>query len=249
MAGLSVAVMLPDGSIWTGTAGNAEYAPARPVTEDTGFAIASVTKTFVAALILQLVDEGKLSLDVPYERWLPDGPRSKTVTIRELLSHRSGIHDYFDSARYRAEIYEGDRDRVWTYDDILGLVKTGYCKPNACYRYSNTNYVMLGRIAEVVEGKPLNVLLRQHLFAPLGLDAHAPPARGPDPAGRRARLLVGGRPLRRPHAAPRGSSRSWPPRASPTPRVRSCRPRTTSSSGRTPSMAATSSRAGPATRC
>jgi D-alanyl-D-alanine carboxypeptidase len=170
IAGLSVAVGMPDGSIWTGTAGNAEYAPPRPLTPDTGFAIASVTKTFIAALILQLVDEGKLSLDVPYGRWLPDGPRARTVTVRELLDHRSGIHDYFDSARYRAAIYEGDRDRVWTYDDILGLVKSGYCRPDRCYRYSNTNYVILGHIAEEVEGKPLNVLLRRRFFEPLGLD-------------------------------------------------------------------------------
>jgi D-alanyl-D-alanine carboxypeptidase len=124
----------------------------------------------VAALILQLVDEGKVTLDEPYERWLPDGPRARTVTIRQLLGHRSGIHDYFDSARYRAEIFGGDRDRVWTYDDILGLVKRGYCRPDACYRYSNTNYVILGRIAETVEGKPLNRLLRQRFFEPLGLD-------------------------------------------------------------------------------
>ena len=240
--------MLPDGSIWTGTAGNAEYAPARPVTADTGFAIASVTKTFVAALILQLVDEGKLSLDVPYERWLPDGPRSKTVTIRELLSHRSGIHDYFDSARYRAEIYEGDRDRVWTYDDILGLVKTGYCKPNACYRYSNTNYVILGRIAEVVEGKPLNVLLRKHLFAPLGLDHTLLQPEDPTPLdAAHGYWSVGGH-----FVDHTGASRVVPFMAAASvanAAVRSCPPRTTSSSGRTPSMAATSSRAGPATRC
>ena len=170
VAGLSAAVLLPDGSMWTGTAGNAEYNPERPLTERTGFAIASVTKTFVAALILQLVDEGKLSLDVAYGRWLPDGPRAKTVTIRQLLSHRSGIHDYFDSERYRDAIYEGDRSHRWTYDEIMGLVKSAYCKPDACYRYSNTNYVLLGRIAEEVEGKPLHRLLRERFFKPLGLD-------------------------------------------------------------------------------
>jgi len=170
VAGLSVAVMLPDGTIWTGTAGQAEYTPDRQLTKDTGFAIASVTKTFVAALILQLVDEGKLTLDEPYGTWLPEGPRARTVTIRQLLSHQSGIHDFFDSQRYRDAIYEGDRDHVWTYDEIMGLVKDGYCRPGACHRYSNTNYVLLGRIAETVEDKPLNRLLRQRFFRPLGME-------------------------------------------------------------------------------
>jgi D-alanyl-D-alanine carboxypeptidase len=170
VAGLQVAIRMPDGEVWSVSAGDAEKSPPRPVTATTGFAIASVTKTFVAALILQLVEEGKLSLDEPYERWLPDGPRARTVTIRELLSHRSGLHDYFDSARYRAEIFTNDRERVWTYDDILGLMKRGYCRPDACYRYSNTNYVILGRIAETVEGKPLARQLRERFFEPLGLD-------------------------------------------------------------------------------
>jgi D-alanyl-D-alanine carboxypeptidase len=170
VAGLSVAIMLPDGSIWTGSAGKAEYTPDRPITATTGFVIASVTKTFVAALILQLVDEGKLALDEPYGTWVPDGPRAKAVTIRQLLDHTSGIHDYFDSKRYRDAINEGDREHRWTYDEIMGLVKKSYCKPGACYRYSNTNYVLLGRIAEVVEGKPLNRILRQRFLEPLGLE-------------------------------------------------------------------------------
>jgi D-alanyl-D-alanine carboxypeptidase len=170
VAGLSVAIMLPDGSIWTGSAGKAEYTPDRPITASTGFVIASVTKTFVAALILQLVDEGKLALDEPYGTWLPDGPRAKTATIRQLLDHTSGIHDYFDSKRYRDAINEGDREHRWTYDEIMGLVKESYCKPGACYRYSNTNYVLLGRIAEVVEDKPLNRILRQRFLEPLGLE-------------------------------------------------------------------------------
>jgi D-alanyl-D-alanine carboxypeptidase len=182
LAGLSVAVMLPDGSVWTGSAGNAEYSPTREITAKTGFAIASVTKTFVAALILQLVDEGRLTLDEPYGTWLPDGPRAKTVTIRQLLNHRSGIHDFFDSQRYRDAVFEGDRDHQWTYDEIMDLVKDGYCRPEACYRYSNTNYVLLGRIAEVIEDKPLNRILRQRFFEPLGLDHTILQPQDPTPA-------------------------------------------------------------------
>jgi CubicO group peptidase (beta-lactamase class C family) len=64
----------------------------------------------------------------------------------------------------------GARDRAWSYEDIMSLVKPGYCKPGACYHYSNTNYVILGRVAEAVGGAPLHVQLRQRFFDPLGLD-------------------------------------------------------------------------------
>jgi D-alanyl-D-alanine carboxypeptidase len=193
VAGLQVAIRLPDGETWVGTSGNAEFAPRRAVREDTVFAIASVTKTFIAALILQLAEEGKLDLDAPYGRYLPDGPRRRKVTVRQLLGHRSGIYDFFASPRYirisgdwvktRPQSGLSSRDHEWTYEEIMDLVRpVSYCRPGACYHYSNTNYVLLGRVAETVGGAPLDRLLRQRFFRPLGLDhtyyqpADVPPA-------------------------------------------------------------------------
>jgi D-alanyl-D-alanine carboxypeptidase len=187
--GLQAAVRLPSGETWVGTAGSAEFGPARAVAKDTQFAVASVTKTFIAALILQLADEGKLELDVPYGRYF-DGPvRPKTVTIRQLLSHTSGIYDYFSHPRYQnaaaawlrsAPTGMNSREHRWTYEEIMGLVKSGYCKPGQCYRYSNTNYVLLGRIAEAVGGAPVAEQLRQRFFKPLGLgDTVFQPAQRP----------------------------------------------------------------------
>ena len=179
IAGLQVAVRLPDGETWNGTAGNAEFSPPRAIEDDTAFAIASVTKTFIAALILQLAEEGKLSLDDLVGTHVPDVPKATTATLRDLLSHTSGIYNYFENPKYvrasKAWLKQTpsngvlDREHQWTFDEIMGLVRTGYCKPGACYHYSNTNYVILGKVAEVAGGAPLHRQLRQRFFRPLGM--------------------------------------------------------------------------------
>lgn len=178
IAGLQAAVRMPGGETWLGTAGQAEYSPGRTIRNDTQFAIASVSKTFVSALILQLVDEGVIDLDAPFGTYFSDAPRSKNVTVRQLLSHTSGIYNFFEHPRYgqaagawlrSAPTGQNAREHRWTYDEIMGLVKTGYCKPGACYHYSNTNYVILGKVAEAVGGAPIHEQLRERFFEPLGM--------------------------------------------------------------------------------
>lgn len=179
IAGLSLAVRSPDGQTWTGVAGHAEFTPDRKIEPDTVFSIASVTKTFVAALILRLAEEGKLSLGEPFGRYAPGAPRGKTVTIRQLLSHTSGIYDYFENPRYLriSGVWAGrapstgleSRGHRWTYREIMNLVESGYCSPGSCYHYSNTNYVILGRVAVAAGGAPLHQLLRERFFDPLGM--------------------------------------------------------------------------------
>ena len=180
VAGLQAAVRLPGGELWVGTAGNAEFGPDRPVAEDTQFAIASVTKTFTAALILQLAEEGLVDLDAPFGRYFRDAPRKDKATLRHLLSHTSGIHNFWSSKRYAAITrawWETPgagglkaRDHRWTYAEMLDLVKNGDFKPGEDYQYSNTNFLILGQVAEAVTGEPLHKLLRQRFFKPLGLD-------------------------------------------------------------------------------
>ena len=92
------------------------------------------------------------------------------------------------------------REHAWTYDEIMDLVKTGYCKPGACYHYSNTNYVILGRIAEAVGGAPLHEQLRQRFFEPLGMTDTVLPAGGAAAAGCRPRALGLRQRLLGPHA-------------------------------------------------
>jgi D-alanyl-D-alanine carboxypeptidase len=165
---MSIAVGLPGGETWTAVAGHAEFTPRRKIERDTVFAIASVTKTFIAALVLQLAEEGKLSLDDVFGIYGVEAPRSRTVTIRQLLSHTSGIYNYFENKRYQR--FSSDRDHRWTYEEIIALVKSGYCKPGTCYHYSNTNFVILGEVARMAGGAPLNEQLRQRFFEPLGMD-------------------------------------------------------------------------------
>ena len=180
IAGLQVAVRTPDGRTWASAAGVAEYGPDRPLREHTQMAIASVTKTFVAALILQLAEEGKIDLDATFGSYFRDAPRKDTVTIRQLLSHRSGIYNIWANPRY-GQITEAwwkrpnasglrSRSHRWTYEEMMDLVKSGLFKPGEDYSYSNTNYVILGKVAEAVEGKPLAAQLRRRFFEPLGLD-------------------------------------------------------------------------------
>jgi D-alanyl-D-alanine carboxypeptidase len=180
VAGLQAAVRLPSGETWLGTAGNAEFSPDRPIEDDTQFAIASVTKTFIAALILQLADEGKVDLDATFGSYFKDAPRKDTVTLRQLLSHTSGIYNFWEHPRY-GQISKAwwaspgagglkARSHEWTYAEMMGLVKSGYFKPGEDYHYSNTNYLILGKVAEAVEGKPLHKQLRQRFFKPLGMD-------------------------------------------------------------------------------
>jgi len=180
VAGLQVAVRLADGETWLGTAGNAEFSPARALDAEDQLAIASVTKTFIAALILQLADEGKVDLDATFGTYFRDAPRKDSVTLRQLLSHTSGIYNFWANPRY-GEITKAwwenpgagglkARAHEWTYEEMMKLVKSGGFKPGEDYQYSNTNYLILGKVAEAVEGKPLHKQLSQRFFKPLGLD-------------------------------------------------------------------------------
>jgi len=166
--GISVAIRLPSGELWTGVAGQASIVPARPITSDTVFGVASITKTFVTALIMRLADEGGLTLDDPLSLYLPTFPRAERLTLRHLLSHTSGIYDYFTNPHYVTEVF-ADPSRTWTLDEILGFVGDPYCEPGTCYHYSNTNFVLLGRVAAEAGGSPLHVQIRQRFLDPLGL--------------------------------------------------------------------------------
>lgn len=168
--GVAAAVRLPDGSRWIGTSGTAVVARnARPVKPDTPFAVASLTKTFMAALLLQLREEGKVRLGDRIARWLPAYPKADRITVRMLLNHRSGIFDYFAHPRYPSRVF-GRPTHRWTVREILKLRGPRYCAPGACYHYSNTNYVLLGRIVFKATGKSAARHIRERFLEPLGLD-------------------------------------------------------------------------------
>lgn len=127
--------------------------------------IGSVTKTFTAARVFQLVEEGVLSLDDPLEKWVPRWYHG--VTLRQLLGHTSGIVSYnyvgsFDSARP----WTPDELVQWAFDHEPTLRFT----PGTRWEYSNTNYVLLGLVIEAATGHAYGDELRSRIFGPLGLD-------------------------------------------------------------------------------
>lgn len=166
--GLSVAILWPDGTSWTIVSGMADLASGRPVTPATPFAVASVSKTFTAALVLRLVAEGRLGLDDPVARWLPELALPRGVTVRMLLDHTSGLGDPFlVGAVDRALL--ADRTAIWTADRFLAALPKPRFPPGKGWAYSNANYVVLGLLAERVTGRPYAALLRSTFFEPLRL--------------------------------------------------------------------------------
>jgi D-alanyl-D-alanine carboxypeptidase len=168
--GISVAIVMPDGATWLGVSGLADVSASRPVTTSTSFAIASISKTFTAALILALAEEGRIDLNAPVRTYLPMlkkvGPR---VLVRQLLDHTSGLRDYFFHASIDRALLS-KTNRRWNADDALRYVGKTYFKPGTGWHYSNTNYLVLGLLAEAVVGAPLGEQIRDRFLRPLGLD-------------------------------------------------------------------------------
>jgi D-alanyl-D-alanine carboxypeptidase len=119
--GIEATVILADGRTWTGVAGDAVAATHVKVTPQTPFPIASVTKTFTAALILRLAEQGRLTIDDPLARWLPDYPNAAHITLRMLLTHTSGLADFFQNPKLDTALNKA-KGRVWTPAEVLPFV-------------------------------------------------------------------------------------------------------------------------------
>ncbi|GAA1288978.1 serine hydrolase domain-containing protein [Pseudonocardia aurantiaca] len=141
----------------------------RPAT-DTHFRIASVTKTMTSAVILQLAQEGKLHLSDPVSKYVPGVPNGDDITLAELLKMRSGLYNYTDDPEL-AGFLDHDPTKVWTPQELLDMAfaHPPNAPPDTIFEYSNTNYVLLGQIAEKVDDKPLAAAMHDRLFEPLGL--------------------------------------------------------------------------------
>jgi D-alanyl-D-alanine carboxypeptidase len=150
--------------------GLADVAGAVPVTPDTAFSIASMTKTFVAALTLSLIEDGRFGLDDPVAGLLPSVAIDARITVRQLLDHTSGLHDFFLAPGIDRAL-RGAPAAAWTADQALGYVGKPYFAPGMGWHYSNTNYLLLGLIAERVSGRSLAAELRARFLDPLGLSS------------------------------------------------------------------------------
>jgi D-alanyl-D-alanine carboxypeptidase len=167
--GVSVAIILRDGTTWTGTSGLADVARGVEVTDDTAFSVGSVSKTYIAAMILALAREKLIDLDAPAADYLGPRPLDRRITVRMLLNHTSGLDDFFLHASIDRAL-QAEPGTPWSVKRTLNFVGKPYFAPGTNWRYSNTNYLYLGLIAEHVTGKTLGAALHDEFFAPLGLE-------------------------------------------------------------------------------
>jgi CubicO group peptidase (beta-lactamase class C family) len=177
-----------DGSFsWSGAAGIANQDSQVPMTKDTPIYIASITKLYTATAIMRLYEKGALSLDDLMAKYLPEGliqgihvykgkDYSHEITIKELLSHTSGIADYYSEkpkgGKSLFEMFLEEPQRSWTVDETIERAQKDL-KPNfppgTAASYSDTNFQLLGKVIEAVTGKPLHIVFEEFFFHPLGL--------------------------------------------------------------------------------
>jgi D-alanyl-D-alanine carboxypeptidase len=170
------------------------------------FRVGSITKTFVATVVLQLAAEGVLGLDDTVETWLPGLlPNGQAVTLRQLLNHTSGIYNYTeDEALFRSLVR--NPLRVMTPADLVSVATKHRptFDPGRGWSYSNTGYIVLGLVIEKAAAAPLEQQLRQRIFEPLGLTHTSFPAvaslprpfaRGYLPPGNGVLSTPGGKPV------------------------------------------------------
>jgi D-alanyl-D-alanine carboxypeptidase len=142
------------------------------MTTGTAFALASVSKTLTAGVVLQLVEEGKLSLDERVAPLLPAYDLDRRITVRELLDHTSGIPDYFLNAKIDRPL-QADKaaswapEQTWTY---VAPPQKRY-RPDRVWLYSNANYLLLGELVEAVTGRPLAREIRDRILDPLAMES------------------------------------------------------------------------------
>ncbi len=162
--GMSVAV-ITNGHLVRAVGGLADVEAHREVVVDDEFRLASITKTYVAALAVDRSKAGLIGLDDTVGRWLPDLPESlarlREATLRELLSHTSGLAQTFTADR--------DRGRVLSVDDALARIPPSVCDPGQCWNYADGNYVVAGLMLEAATGMPLSAAVDEQFLDPLDL--------------------------------------------------------------------------------
>jgi D-alanyl-D-alanine carboxypeptidase len=172
--GAIVGIWVPGRGTWIQAAGLADRATKRPMQVQDYTRIGSLTKTFIGTLILQLVGAGKLGLDAPIQRWVPQVPNAQHITVRELLNMSSGLFNYGEDEQWVQQAFAPTgqaRERQWTPQQLVqvAVAHKPYFPPGKGFHYSNTNTILLGMIIEQVTGQPIETVLRTRILQPLGL--------------------------------------------------------------------------------
>ena len=180
IVGLSVGVMQNGRVVLAKGYGVSDLSSRAPVTPRTMFAVGSVTKQFTCSLALMLAEQGKLSFSDPVAKWYPNLTRAKDITLLDIGGHLSGYRDY-----YPLDFVDQEMQKPATPDEIIERYATRPLdfEPRSRYSYSNTGFLILGRVVEKVGGAPFGQLLSQRILTPLGMTRTAyEPATGGDMA-------------------------------------------------------------------
>lgn len=165
--GARIALLDRDGTITEVGAGTTTVDPARPPVDlDTPWGIGSVTKTFVAVVVMQLADEGRINLGAGISPYFPDLPGADRITPRLLLQHRTGLNEYLNDTAVQS-----DARRPWTPAELIAVAEAAgrVGEPGGAHHYANTNYIVLGQIIEQVTGNSVEDEVRTRIVEPLGL--------------------------------------------------------------------------------
>ncbi|MCX5384188.1 serine hydrolase [Streptomyces sp. NBC_00083] len=190
---------------WTGRAGTADLTTGRQPRADDRFRVGSITKTFVATVMLQLEAEGTLSLDDTVERWLPglvtgNGNDGSKIKLRQILNHTGGIYSYTDDAEFKQKEFGTDflhhRYDTWTPRQLVRLAMNHRptFAPGDSWNYSDTNYIIASMVIQKTTGRSYAHEIEQRILHPLRLDSTSLPgarARIPGPSGRAYSKLTG----------------------------------------------------------
>ena len=169
--GAAVIVVENGKVVYQGAQGLADLETKRKITPATVFRLGSNTKQFTATVILQLVEEGKISLDDRLSKFLPDYPKpGADATVRQLLTHTSGIKNFTAIPRW---MMSGGRAKPITTEQLIAVFKDEPADfaPGAKYQYNNSGYALLGAIIEKVTGKPWHVAVQERIAKPNGLSS------------------------------------------------------------------------------
>jgi D-alanyl-D-alanine carboxypeptidase len=172
--------------------GLASQRPRIAMTTDDRFRVGSITKTFIATVVLHLAAEGKLRLSDPVEHWLPGlVPDGAAITVHDLLDHTSGLFDYTDDQAFVRTLIAHPL-RYWAPRRLVAVATSHppLFPPGHGWWYSNTNYILLGLIAEAAGATPIERQLQQELFRPLYLTGTSLPST-PRIQGRHAHGYIG----------------------------------------------------------
>jgi CubicO group peptidase (beta-lactamase class C family)/ketosteroid isomerase-like protein len=167
--GATAIVTLHGQPIFSGARGLADMSARKPLEPDSVIRMGSLTKQLTSAVLLQLVDEGRVSLDDPLSKYLPDFPApGRNATIRQLLDHTSGIQSYTAIPGFMTE---ANTARVYTTGTLIAVFrdKPSISQPGTQWAYNNSGYVLAGAIVEAVTGKPWYQAIEERLTGPLGL--------------------------------------------------------------------------------